>query len=276
MVSVSYEEGETIIPLLFKIIQELKNRIDETNDKEEILHNLSIFYSLLDVRYIFSYMLTRGSIPFGTNYEAEQIALKLYQILMNHASLSVIEIKETLNERPFSLDTLFWTWDPKFRRGAGIFNSMPRWRVHHPREEAPQYFYSYSHSDFFGEKIVEFFKAAFPYQIKIWVDKDDLRRHQKLPGELSTAIDNSVATILMLSKNYLKSKWCDLEWQAAIVRNLGEDPPMRLYVAVLDDCELPAFLSPFFRTNLKGFPTPESFLELLKLIKDIQQYERMH
>ena len=58
-------------------------------------------------------------------------------------------------------------------------------------------------------------------------------------------------------------------------RNIHDEPSMRLYVVKLDSSETPALLTPYYRTNLIGLPAPKAFLELMKLIEDIVDYEML-
>jgi len=264
-----YEESDSIITILTHVFKTLKKRINEANTSEDAFYSVRILHNILEFRSSFLNHISHGGSRTGFNFGSERLYYITADILFKEKDIE--EIKKIVNEGPESLKNLIMDLEPF---PTSVFEAR-KWKYHHPREESPQYFYSYTHADHISEKIIDVFKGMIPYQIKFWVDKDDLRRFHKLPEEISRAIDESQAAILMLSKNYMVSKWCNLEWQAAIERNLHGDPPLRLYVVLVDKCEIPSLLSPYFRTNLIGMPDPEAFLELLKLIQDILSYEML-
>jgi len=266
-----YEESASIITMLIEVLTTLKKRIDESKTHEDILNNVRILHQILEFRIYFMEHISHGGSKTGFNFMSERLYYTTAEILYKERDLSLIEIRNRIYEGVHSFDSIIKILEPF----PSFPFHIPKWKYHHPRENATQYFYSYAHADHISEKIIDVFKGLIPYQLKFWVDKDDLRRFHKLPGEISKAIDESEAAILMLSRNYLESKWCDQEWQAAIQKNLHDDPPLRLYVVLIGKCEIPAFLKPFYRTNLIGIPSPEAFLELMKLIRDILEYERL-
>jgi hypothetical protein len=264
-----YEESEAIIAIVYSIFSELHERIKKTTDKKEILHSIRLLNEILQFRNMIGEHITHGGSKTGFDHSAEKLIFNSSQIMMSSKVLTVDEIKKKLLQDNLGFNTLLPSFQPSIP-------PIQKWKKHHPREEATQYFYSYAHADFISEKIIDLLKGMIPYQVKFWVDKEDLSRHDKIPEKLSQAIDSSNAIIIMLSKNYLTSKWCNHEWVSAIQQNLSKDTQMRLYVCVIDNCNIPSFLAPFYRTNLKDFPTPEGFLELMKLCTDILEYERVH
>lgn len=138
--------------------------------------------------------------------------------------------------------------------------------------EAPTYFFSYSHGDKASELIAERVRSKMSPTVRMWIDKFELRRHQQLPSEISKAIKESTASLLILSKNFLGSKWCNEEWQALFMKRLSETD-YHFYIIRIDDAKYPPFLSSFFYTDCRGFPRPEALVELGKLLKEIEMYE---
>ena len=138
--------------------------------------------------------------------------------------------------------------------------------------DAPTYFFSYSHKDKASELIAERVHSKMSLTVKTWIDKFELKRYQQLPSEISKAIEESAASLLILSKNFLDSKWCNEEWQALFMKRLSE-ADYHLYIVRIDDAEYPPFLSSFVYTDCRGFPRPEALVELGKLLKEIEMYE---
>jgi hypothetical protein len=138
--------------------------------------------------------------------------------------------------------------------------------------DAPTYFFSYSHLDKASELIAERVRSKMSPTVRMWIDKFELKRHQQLPSEISKAIEESAASVLILSKNFLGSKWCNQEWQALFMKRLSE-PDYHFYIIRIDDSKYPSFLSSFFYTDCRGFPRPEAMVELGKLLKEIEMYE---
>jgi hypothetical protein len=265
-----YEESGSIIELTTQCFKIIKENISRTETIQDMLYSVRILHDILQFRRRFLDHVSHGGSRTGFNFESEQSFYRSGEILLQGSKGSLEDSRKSILE---SLNRLISCLQPF--SSLHLLGKMPKWKYHHPRKNAAQYFYSYAHKDYISEKALDFFKGTIPYQIKFWVDRDDLRRFHKLPEELSKAINKSQAAILMLSQNYLKSKWCSHEWQSAIERNIHEEPPMRLYVVMIDNCEMPALLKPYYRTNLIGLPSPEPFLELMKLIDDILDYEML-
>jgi hypothetical protein len=139
--------------------------------------------------------------------------------------------------------------------------------------EATNYFVSYAHSDHISEPIVNTMRFVVGHTINFWVDSYDLKRHMQIPKALSDAITNSEAALLLLSKNYLRSKWCNVEWQALFMKRLST-PNYRLYIIRLDNAKYPALLDTFNYTDCRSYPKPYALIELGKLMNEIEEYER--
>jgi hypothetical protein len=139
--------------------------------------------------------------------------------------------------------------------------------------EASSYFISYAHADNISQTILARIKSVLGYTVNLWLDSTDLKRHQQVPKALSDAITNSEASLLIVSKNYLKSKWCNEEWQALFMKRLS-DPNYRLYLIRIDNVVYPPFLSTFNYTDCRSYPKPYAKVELGKLIHEIEEYER--
>lgn len=108
--------------------------------------------------------------------------------------------------------------------------------------------------------------------MNLWLDSYELKRHQQIPRTISDAISNSEASLLVVSKNYLKSKWCNEEWQALFMKRYS-DPNYRLYLIRIDKVVYPPFLATFNYTDCRSYPKPCALVELGKLMKEIEEYE---
>lgn len=261
-----YEESSSIIEVITVVLQRIEEKISKANTIEEALYSIHFLHDILQFRRMFLDHISHGGSRTGFNYLSEKSFYDTGKILLPRSEANLDDIKKTVLE---GLQGLIRCLEPF---SMVHLSKTPKWKYHHPRQNAPQYFYSFAHKDYVSEKCIDIMKGSIPYQVRFWVDKADLRRFHKIPEQLSKAIDNSQAAILMFSPNYLESKWCNHEWQAAIERNITEES-LRLYIIMIHKCKLPALLKPYYRTNLIGFPSPEAFLELMKLTNDIIDYE---
>jgi len=76
----------------------------------------------------------------------------------------------------------------------------------------------------------------------IWVDHSSLLAGGSIAGTIQTGIEGSDAFLLLFSRSAAKSRWVELEWQAALSRNLADDDYLILLVR-LDDVDVPLLLA---------------------------------
>ena len=146
------------------------------------------------------------------------------------------------------------------------FNKPPDW------ENPSVYFTSYAHKDVISRSIIPLIRLRIGHSVRLWIDEYDLKRHQQLPEQISNAIRDSDAAILMPSENFFQSKWCNQEWQSLFTKRLSE-PEYRMYLIRIDDERYPPLLDSFYYTDCQSFPKPEARVELGKLLKEIDNHE---
>jgi len=134
------------------------------------------------------------------------------------------------------------------------------------------FFVSYAHKDSIAQSIIPLMRSRIGSTVHVWIDEYELKRHQQLPKAISDAIKKSHAAIMIPSKNFLDSKWCNEEWQALFMKRLLE-PEYHLYLIRIDDEKYPPLLDAFNYTDCRNFPKPEAQVELGKLLKEIENYE---
>ena len=76
----------------------------------------------------------------------------------------------------------------------------------------------------------------------VWVDQSDLPAGASLAASVQAGIEKSDSFLLLHSRNAAESGWVDLEWQAAIERQV-RDKGYTFLLARLDDTEVPLILS---------------------------------
>ncbi len=75
----------------------------------------------------------------------------------------------------------------------------------------------------------------------VWLDKWELSVGDLLIDKIQSALTESSAVILVLSKNSIDSAWCKKELNAILMRELAEKKSI-LIPCVIDDCEIPLFV----------------------------------
>lgn len=75
----------------------------------------------------------------------------------------------------------------------------------------------------------------------VWMDRWELSIGDSLISRIQSALTDSDAMLIVLSKNSVASEWCKKELNSGLVRELEE---MRVLVlpCVVDDCKIPLFL----------------------------------
>ena len=70
------------------------------------------------------------------------------------------------------------------------------------------------------EKLLPFINAA---DLPIWFDKYNIDFGQSIVDKVQEGVENSYAVIFWITKNFLKSKWCETEMRAFVRRMIEED-----------------------------------------------------
>jgi TIR domain len=101
-------------------------------------------------------------------------------------------------------------------------------------------FISYNHKDrHFVENLAENLVAAKHH---IWIDRWELSLGDSLTQRIQGALTKAHAILVIVSKNSVDSEWCKRELNAGLVRELEEKQTL-VMPCVIDDCEIPLFLS---------------------------------
>jgi len=75
----------------------------------------------------------------------------------------------------------------------------------------------------------------------VWVDRWELNVGDSLIDRIQSALTDSSAILVILSKASVKSNWCQKELSAGLVRELTEKQVV-VMPCLIEDCEIPLFL----------------------------------
>ena len=100
-------------------------------------------------------------------------------------------------------------------------------------------FISYSHED--KEFAHDLAMQLVTHGIGVWIDEWELAVGDSLVDKIESAIENSSALIIILSKTSTESIWCKKELSVSLIKELEKRQVFVLPV-VLEDCNIPLFL----------------------------------
>jgi hypothetical protein len=258
------------LPALSVRLNAVANKLEREEKSAEVRRLVSQTSDLMTPREEYYYLFSHGGCATGFNFSSTDllnscskvralISQRQQDVLDENKKDLVSKIREIV--KGIEIDLRF----------AHSNLGMTYANIPAPRD-APTYFFSYSHKDKVSKQIAQRTFSKLGTTMKVWIDEKDLKRHQQLPSEISRAIQESTASLLILSKNFLESKWCNHEWQSVFMKKVNEID-YHLYVIRIDDSDFPALLSPFVFTDCRNFPRPEAVVELGKLLKEIEMYE---
>lgn len=92
--------------------------------------------------------------------------------------------------------------------------------------------------------------------LKVFIDQKELEAGQYLGKQLEQGMKRSKSAVVLVSKGWLSSPWCELESQVLVTR-ATEDKVFTLVPLKLDDCELPPLLGARLWFNFSGKPAPD-------------------
>lgn len=100
-------------------------------------------------------------------------------------------------------------------------------------------FISYSHvdSDFTQKIAFELVRS----KAHIWMDVNELRAGDSLIDKIQAALDTAGAIVVILSKAFVASSWCQTELSAGLIREL-EEKNIIVIPVLKEDCTVPIFL----------------------------------
>jgi len=100
-------------------------------------------------------------------------------------------------------------------------------------------FISYSHSDRnFADKLC---RNLVDKRINLWMDRWEIKPGDSLIDSIQSALENSGAILMLLSKAYIESNWCKKELSAGLIRELEGKGNIIIPIR-LDDSQWPVFL----------------------------------
>jgi hypothetical protein len=85
----------------------------------------------------------------------------------------------------------------------------------------------------------------------VWVDHWELNVGDSILNRVQTAIQESDALLIILSKASVASQWCNKELNAGLIRELEEKRVLVLPV-LIEDCEIPLFLREKLYADFRG------------------------
>ncbi len=80
------------------------------------------------------------------------------------------------------------------------------------------------------------------YGINSWLDKWDIKLGHSIPKEISAGLDNCCAIIMLYSKSYKESTFCNDEWESFYMR-FNREKPYAILPILLDDLEPPSIIA---------------------------------
>jgi hypothetical protein len=87
----------------------------------------------------------------------------------------------------------------------------------------------------------------------VWMDRWEMNVGDSLIDKIQSAITDSSAILVVLSRHSVSSEWCKKELNSSLMRELAERKVL-LLPCVIDDCEIPLFLREKLYADFKGNP----------------------
>lgn len=253
-------------------LSDVANELEKAQDMENIKKLASQVLDLLKHRNEYYYQFSHGGAATGFNFfSADLINTSTRLLALIGADSKTETIFEHRNKLIDDIRKVIQTLDSDSKfRVPNIpvleFLKPPSWT------NPGTYFVSYSHRDQVSKSIIPLIRSRIGSSVYLWIDEYELKRHQQIPKEISDAIKKSDATILIPSRNFFESKWCNEEWQALFMKRLLE-PEYRMYLIRIDNEQYPPLLDAFNYTDCRNFPEPKAQVELGKLLREIEDYE---
>lgn len=112
-------------------------------------------------------------------------------------------------------------------------------------------FISYSQQDkYFVDNLA---KNLVLMKHNVWMDRWELKIGDSLTQKVETALTDSSAVIVIISKNSVDSAWCRRELNAVLVREIEEKRSLILPCRI-DDCKMPLFLKDKLYADFRADP----------------------
>jgi len=102
-------------------------------------------------------------------------------------------------------------------------------------------FISHSHRDKPFAAILN--KALRDAGVEVWIDEMEILPGDNIVKKIDQGLSSSDAIIVLLSKDYVSSKWAMQELSVFTARSISEED-IRILPILLEDCDLPIYLLP--------------------------------
>lgn len=256
------------LPELSVRLEDLSRKLQQTKDAATINTIAAQIRDLMKPREEFYHLIHHGGSATGFRYsswETIETSQKISALIKTGLVDKLEENKQLLIEHIDQVLSMI---------SHNEIPSMDILRYFEPggRPSSSFYFVSYSHKDEISRNIIPIILNRVGMTVRLWIDEYALKRHDKLPAAISNGIKESTASLLLLSENFLQSKFCNEEWNGIFMKRLSH-PGYRLYIIRIDDEEYPPLLSSYRYTDCRKFPTPKAKVELGKLLREIQDHE---
>ncbi|HEX2229000.1 MAG TPA: TRAFs-binding domain-containing protein [Candidatus Binatia bacterium] len=113
---------------------------------------------------------------------------------------------------------------------------FPAAALHHARNDQYDVFISYRSTD--SKWATALLNRLEGVGFKVYIDQRNLLPGEPLANALQAALARSKAAVVLLSKGWLESSWCQEEANVLLHRTV-EDPSFRVIPVRIDDCKLP-------------------------------------
>lgn len=121
-------------------------------------------------------------------------------------------------------------------------NSQSINRIKIEVEKKKHYSIFLSHSSIDKDKVRDIVRYLKKWNIPIWFDEAEIKIGDSLQSKISDGISNSDYLGVVLTKNSVDSKWVKEELEIAINTQINNQK-VKVLPILLEDCEIPAFLS---------------------------------
>jgi len=249
----------------------ISDEIKKSEDAKHVEALASEVLGLMEYRTEYYYQFCHGGSATGFNWKSGELINVCRKIL----ALIKLEQLDALPETVKGMDNCIKDITRMIEGDAEFRNPNEAvLKLYKPLQwmGASSFFVSYSHKDKLSRAIIPFIRFKIGSTINLWIDEYELKRHQQIPKELGDAISVSNASVLIPSRNFFKSKWCNEEWQSIFMKRLL-DAQYRLYLIRIDNVKYPPLLDAFYYTDCRGYPKPRARVELGRLLSEIEEFD---
>jgi hypothetical protein len=127
-------------------------------------------------------------------------------------------------------------------------------------------FLSYSWND--KEKAIQIAEKLMANGVDVWLDEWSVKIGDSLVSRINEGVKNSSYMIILVSKNYLKSKWGNKELQSALIREAEQKKTFIIPVVIerIEFTKMPTMLSDRIFLDMTG-DIDEAISKLVRIIR---------